>query len=302
MKLARVVFVLAFASLPLVFAISADAQRGRGHRPAHAHAKDAGAAHHLEVGRDGGVAVTEGVRANPDGGVLEAKTLDGGTRVFRFGELDVEGRLTSPQNRLLPATRARRVRRRRPRSPKLHGRALGNPQVQRFLTPKAGGRGVVYRTMATAAAAVQTKTVLRVAAVWGTTVVALRSLETGESFELGDEPESVLPVPDGLDMSRAPIRAAQGAWEIDARGAVAGVLKLRGRDEDVASFARAGAPFPIVPGDFGLLQYGQFGISSSTRRPLSRSETTGRPSSSSRSRSSRAACSTSASSVSCARS
>ncbi len=97
MKLARVVFVLAFASLPLVFAISADAQRGRGHRPAHAHAKDAGAAHHLEVGRDGGVAVTEGVRANPDGGVLEAKTLDGGTRVFRFGELDVEGRLTSPQ-------------------------------------------------------------------------------------------------------------------------------------------------------------------------------------------------------------
>ena len=71
---------------------------------------------------------------------------------------------------------------------------------------------------------------------------------------------SVLPIPDGLDMSATPVRAAQGAWEIDARGAVAGVLKLRGRDEDVASFARSGASFPIVPGDYGLLQYGQFGI------------------------------------------
>jgi hypothetical protein len=31
------------------------------------------------------------------GGVVEAKTLDGGTRVFRFGEVEVEGRLKSPQ-------------------------------------------------------------------------------------------------------------------------------------------------------------------------------------------------------------
>jgi hypothetical protein len=30
-------------------------------------------------------------------GVLEAKTLDGGTRVFKFSELDIEGRLKSPQ-------------------------------------------------------------------------------------------------------------------------------------------------------------------------------------------------------------
>ena len=114
--------------------------------------------------------------------------------------------------------------------------------------------------MATAAAAPQTSTILRVAAVWGTTVVALRELRHGESFELGDAETAVLPVPDGLDMSTMPVRAAQGAWEIDARGAIAGVLKLRGRDEDVASFAKSGASFPIVPGDFGLLQYGQFGV------------------------------------------
>lgn len=35
------------------------------------------------------------------GGVVEAKTLDGGTRVFRFGEVEVEGRL-EPANGLLP--------------------------------------------------------------------------------------------------------------------------------------------------------------------------------------------------------
>lgn len=32
-----------------------------------------------------------------DSGVVEAKTLDGGTQVFRFSELDIEGRLKSPQ-------------------------------------------------------------------------------------------------------------------------------------------------------------------------------------------------------------
>jgi hypothetical protein len=31
------------------------------------------------------------------GGVLDQKTLDGGARVFRFGEVEVEGRLKSPQ-------------------------------------------------------------------------------------------------------------------------------------------------------------------------------------------------------------
>jgi hypothetical protein len=35
--------------------------------------------------------------AGPGGGAVESKTLDGGTRVFRFGEVEVEGRLKSPQ-------------------------------------------------------------------------------------------------------------------------------------------------------------------------------------------------------------
>jgi hypothetical protein len=29
--------------------------------------------------------------------VIESRTLDGGTRVFKFTELDIEGRLKSPQ-------------------------------------------------------------------------------------------------------------------------------------------------------------------------------------------------------------
>ncbi len=36
-------------------------------------------------------------RAASDAGVVESKTLDGGTHVFKFSELDIEGRLKSPQ-------------------------------------------------------------------------------------------------------------------------------------------------------------------------------------------------------------
>ncbi len=100
-KIARVIFFVAVASAPLLVALSADAQRGRGGARAPKDASAAAATTHtrLEVGRDGGAAapITENIKANPDSGVLEAKTLDGGTRVFRFGEMEVEGRLRSPQ-------------------------------------------------------------------------------------------------------------------------------------------------------------------------------------------------------------
>jgi hypothetical protein len=35
--------------------------------------------------------------SSSDAGVVESKTLDGGTHVFKFSELDIEGRLKSPQ-------------------------------------------------------------------------------------------------------------------------------------------------------------------------------------------------------------
>lgn len=46
-----------------------------------------------------GAAPTAGATAPADAGagVVEAKTLDGGTHVFKFKELDIEGRLKSPQ-------------------------------------------------------------------------------------------------------------------------------------------------------------------------------------------------------------
>jgi len=43
------------------------------------------------------VAVASGDRGSADGGAVEMKTLDGGARVFKFSELDIEGRLKSPQ-------------------------------------------------------------------------------------------------------------------------------------------------------------------------------------------------------------
>lgn len=101
---------------------------------------------------------------------------------------------------------------------------------------------------------------LRVAAVWGTTVVALRTLVKGESFDMGDDPTTKCRIPDGIDMSSMPLRAVGPGWELDARGALTGLLTLRGRMEDPAALARAGAPMAILPGDYGLVQYGQFSI------------------------------------------
>lgn len=112
--------------------------------------------------------------------------------------------------------------------------------------------------MATAQA--PTKMVLRAAAVWGTTVVALKNLDRGRSFVLSDDPSAALPRPDGIDMAEAPIRATQGGWDLDAKGCVGGLLTLRGRPEDPVALARAGTPVPVMPGDFGLIQYGQFSV------------------------------------------
>jgi hypothetical protein len=101
---------------------------------------------------------------------------------------------------------------------------------------------------------------LRVAAVWGTTVVALRTLKRGDSFAIGDGPGAAMPMPDGLEMSAIPVRAAQGGWELDPRGAIAGMMRLRGRQEDPVQLAKAGQPIAVMPGDYGLMQYGLFSV------------------------------------------
>ncbi len=102
--------------------------------------------------------------------------------------------------------------------------------------------------------------VLRVAATWGTTIVGVKLLDPGQDCVLGEVPGALAAMPDGLDASASPLRAVGGGWELDARGAIAGSLMLRGREENVPGLARAGAPVPVLPGDYGLIQYGLFSV------------------------------------------
>jgi len=101
-----------FVVLALVtaFSIVSAAQtkqtRKPGARPAAAHpskktppkapADDPDAAAPL-TGKEAADPVNAAKDAGKGGAVLDQKTLDGGQRVFRFGEVEVEGRLKSPQ-------------------------------------------------------------------------------------------------------------------------------------------------------------------------------------------------------------
>jgi hypothetical protein len=101
---------------------------------------------------------------------------------------------------------------------------------------------------------------LRVAAAWGTTIVGVKLLDRGQDCVVGDGPNAVAVMPDGLAAPTTPLRSAGGGWELDARGAIAGVLMLRGREENLLQLAKTGAPVPVMPGDYGLVQYGLFSI------------------------------------------
>jgi hypothetical protein len=101
-------------------------------------------------------------------------------------------------------------------------------------------------------------TVLRVAAAWGTTVLSVKNLLVGESYVLGETEGASMVMPDGLGASNVPVRAVATGWELDARGVSSGLLRLRGRDEDPKRFADA--PVILMPGDWGLLQYGAFSL------------------------------------------
>jgi hypothetical protein len=76
------------------------AAQPKGHAAAPKKAPPAADAGATAFGRSTAPAVlapVSGGGSSSDAGVLEARTLDGGTRVFKFKELDIEGRLKSPQ-------------------------------------------------------------------------------------------------------------------------------------------------------------------------------------------------------------
>ncbi|MGH7270899.1 MAG: AgmX/PglI C-terminal domain-containing protein [Polyangiaceae bacterium] len=112
----------------------------------------------------------------------------------------------------------------------------------------------------TTSAAVPTAFVLRVAAVWGTTVVGVKLLDSGRDCVLADVPGALSSMPDALAASPVPLRAVGRGWELDASGAISGALMLRGREENVLGLAQTGSAVPVLPGDYGLIQYGLFSI------------------------------------------
>src|SRR3954471_928452 len=109
-----------------------------------------------------------------------------------------------------------------------------------------------------AKSAAQSITVLRVAAAWGTTVLSVKHLLAGESFVLGEGRDAIMAMPEGLTGPESPVRAVGTGWEVDARGVSQRLLRLRGREGDRKPLSPA--PIPLVPGDWGLLQYGSFSV------------------------------------------
>jgi hypothetical protein len=102
MRRATVFFVAAVASVATVVFGSTLVLAQQAKPATHHH-------HHAKAPTDAGGDTPQrespmsGSRANEpeakavDAGAVEAKTLDGGTRVFRFGEVEIEGRLRNPQ-------------------------------------------------------------------------------------------------------------------------------------------------------------------------------------------------------------
>ena len=104
--------ILLAVAVPGVVALAASAAFAQARRPAPA-AQPSRAPVRAPAPRGAGAAPDGGARPpsqstaslssggtsflSGDSGVVEAKTLDGGTQVFKFSELDIEGRLKSPQ-------------------------------------------------------------------------------------------------------------------------------------------------------------------------------------------------------------
>ena len=88
----------------------------------------------------------------------------------------------------------------------------------------------------------------------------MRLLDRGQDCVLGEGAGALASMPEGSQAPPVPLRSVAGGWELDVRGVINGTLMLRGREENLLGLARSGSTVPIVPGDYGLLQYGLFSI------------------------------------------
>jgi len=108
---------------------------------------------------------------------------------------------------------------------------------------------------------------LKVAALWGTAVVAHCELRPGESLGIGDRPGALVAKPDGVAAPDYPVRAVEGGWEIDRAGCTGGLLYLGGAASDPSAPESDAAPKLLGLGDYGLLRYGDVALFFQRIRP-----------------------------------
>jgi hypothetical protein len=113
----------------------------------------------------------------------------------------------------------------------------------------------------------RTDDLLKVAALWGTEVVAHRELRPGESLGVGDGPGSLVAKPDGVAAPDYPVYAVRGGWEVDPAGSTGGLLYLGGNPSDPSAQQGDAARQLVDPGDCGLLRYGEFALFFQRVRP-----------------------------------
>ncbi len=101
-------------------------------------------------------------------------------------------------------------------------------------------------------------TVLQVAALWGTEVVAHQQLARGASLSIGERPGCLIAKPDGVTVPDCPIRADGASWEVDSLGCTEGLLQLGEIRIDLVG-PDAGR-HRLGRGDYGLLKYGNFAL------------------------------------------
>lgn len=93
---------------------------------------------------------------------------------------------------------------------------------------------------------------LRVALVWGTTIVAVQELSLGQTLVPGPGwPRA------GTSLGASPLGASGRGWEVRGEGTVGGLVREASGEREVTVGLRARAE---QPGDLGLLQYGALSL------------------------------------------